>query len=111
MKTVRARPMCRVIVTSVPVISFTLALARSSASGARRRVRDDGRGISAADAERVFEPFFTTKGDLGTGLGLPVVRDIVRSLSGTITMESVVGEGTTVTMVLPRFLGEGNSEL
>ena len=75
------------------------------------RVRDDGRGISAADAERVFEPFFTTKGDLGTGLGLPVVRDIVRSLSGTITMESVVGEGTTVTMVLPRFLGEGNSEL
>lgn len=70
---------------------------------------DDGRGIAQDKVERVFEPFFTTKGDLGTGLGLPVVRDIVQALAGTITLQSDEGLGTTVTVKLPRFLGDVES--
>ena len=70
---------------------------------------DDGRGIASDKVERVFEPFFTTKGDLGTGLGLPVVRDIVQALAGTISLQSDEGLGTTVTVKLPRFLGDVES--
>ncbi len=66
-------------------------------------VKDDGRGIPPDKVERVFEPFYTTKGSLGTGLGLPVVRDIARSLGGEIMLSSTVNEGTTVTVTLPKF--------
>ena len=66
-------------------------------------VRDDGRGIAEDKIERVFEPFYTTKGSLGTGLGLPVVRDIARTLGGEVKLESALGTGTTVTVTLPRF--------
>jgi signal transduction histidine kinase len=51
----------------------------------------------------VFEPFFTTKGSRGTGLGLPVVRDLVRGLGGDLTIVSVpVIAGTCVRVGLPR---------
>jgi signal transduction histidine kinase len=67
------------------------------------RVRDTGAGISAEDMPRIFEPFFTTKSaDRGTGLGLPVVRDIVTSYGGTLAVDSEVGKGTTFTFELPR---------
>ena len=68
-------------------------------------VKDDGRGIPADKVERVFEPFYTTKGALGTGLGLPVVRDIARTLGGEMKLESTVGRGTTVTVTLPKYRG------
>ena len=68
-------------------------------------VKDDGRGIPEDKVERVFEPFYTTKGTLGTGLGLPVVRDIARTLGGEIKLSSVVDSGTTVTVTLPKFRG------
>ena len=68
-------------------------------------VKDDGRGISQENVDRVFDPFYTTKGSLGTGLGLPVVRDIARSLGGEIMLSSVVDKGTTVTVALPKFRG------
>jgi signal transduction histidine kinase len=51
----------------------------------------------------VFEPFFTTKSpDKGTGLGLPVAREIVASYGGTLSVVSRVGSGTTFTFDLPR---------
>lgn len=66
-------------------------------------VRDTGAGIDDELRARVFEPFFTTKGSAGTGLGLPVVHDIVRSLKGRVTMESNEPRGTVVTVWVPRY--------
>lgn len=70
-------------------------------------VADDGSGMSADVAERVFEPFFTTKETgKGTGLGLTQIFGLVRQLGGEIDIVSAVGEGTTVTLYLPRDLSE-----
>jgi len=63
-------------------------------------VRDSGCGMSQADVKRVFEPFFTTKQG-GTGLGLATVYRIVETHGGRISVASVQGEGTTVTLYLP----------
>jgi signal transduction histidine kinase len=66
------------------------------------RVIDTGGGMAPEVVVRAFEPFFTTKptGE-GTGLGLATVYGIVQQSGGTVTIDSAVGEGTTVTVVLP----------
>jgi len=64
-------------------------------------VKDTGVGIADDQLEKIFEPFYTTKGDLGTGLGLPVVREIVTSYGGDLKVDSAVGTGTTFTFDLP----------
>jgi signal transduction histidine kinase/ActR/RegA family two-component response regulator len=65
-------------------------------------VSDTGRGISEADQKRLFEPFFTTKPlDQGTGLGLFVSLGIISSFQGEIEVESRLGAGTTVRVLLP----------
>ncbi len=66
-------------------------------------VADTGCGMNADLLERVFEPFFTTKpAGKGTGLGLSQVFAFVRQADGQVGLESVVGQGTVVTMYLPR---------
>jgi two-component system, cell cycle sensor histidine kinase and response regulator CckA len=66
-------------------------------------ISDTGTGIPANVLPRIFEPFFTTKPHgLGTGLGLSICHGIVHSLGGTMEVESVVGEGTTFRVTLPR---------
>ena len=66
-------------------------------------VADDGRGMTPEVKSHIFEPFFTTKPDgRGTGLGLSIVQGIVGRHAGTISVDSVPGEGTTFTVVLPR---------
>lgn len=69
-------------------------------------VQDDGLGIPEAMRERIFEPLFTTKeAGRGTGLGLPIVRDIVTSnFAGTLEFSSQVGQGTTFRVILPKKL-------
>jgi PAS domain S-box-containing protein len=69
-------------------------------------VCDTGTGMSADVLTHIFEPFFTTKEiGKGSGLGLPQVYGFTQQSGGTITVTSVVGEGTTVTMLLPRTAG------
>jgi nitrogen fixation/metabolism regulation signal transduction histidine kinase len=66
----------------------------------RLAVADNGRGIPADDLPHVFEPHFSTTTS-GTGLGLAICRRLVESWGGTIAIESELGRGTTVTMLLP----------
>ena len=61
---------------------------------------DTGSGMSAENLSRVFEPYFTTKPS-GTGLGLLIVRRIVREHGGELSIESNEGEGLTLTIRLP----------
>jgi two-component system, sporulation sensor kinase E len=64
------------------------------------RFTDTGGGISAENLSRVFEPYFTTKTS-GTGLGLLIVRRIVREHGGELSIESSEGKGLTLAIRLP----------
>jgi two-component system sensor histidine kinase RegB len=65
-------------------------------------IRDDGQGIASEQLPRVGEPFFTTKAPgRGMGLGVFLARLLATELGGTLTLTSVEGAGTTVTMRLP----------
>jgi two-component system sensor histidine kinase HydH len=63
-------------------------------------IRDEGTGIAPEHLETIFEPFFTTK-ESGTGLGLPLVHQMVVEHGGEITVESELGRGTTFRVSLP----------
>lgn len=83
-----------------------LELRPSGGGGAVFHVRDTGPGIRPEHLERIFEPFWqvdttqrATNG--GTGLGLSVVRRLVRLLGGDVTVESEVGRGSTFSVRLP----------
>ena len=62
-------------------------------------LHDNGPGIPEEIRDKIFVPNFTTKSS-GSGLGLALSRKIVESLGGTISFESVIGEGTTFTVSL-----------
>lgn len=66
-------------------------------------VKDNAPGIPADVLPRIFEPLFTTKrGRQGTGLGLPICKEIVESVGGALSVSSTVGVGTVVEVRLPR---------
>ena len=68
----------------------------------RVAVQDTGVGIPPELQERVFDPFFTTKAEpTAIGLGLSVAHRLVENHHGQLRLESVVGKGTTVTLILP----------
>ncbi|AEO49576.1 PAS/PAC sensor hybrid histidine kinase [Rhodospirillum rubrum F11] len=70
------------------------------------RVTDTGKGMEAGVLARVFDPFFTTKDvGQGTGLGLSQAYGFIKQSGGHIGIESEPGQGTTVTILLPRLEG------
>jgi signal transduction histidine kinase len=87
----------------------------SDASHVQVVFTDSGGGISPENITRIFEPYFTTKSG-GNGLGLLIVRRIVRAHGGEVILESSPGRGLTVRILLPRadqrvrFLEQGTVE-
>ena len=67
------------------------------------KIKDNGSGIPKEIVDKIFQPFFTTKpSGQGTGLGLSMSYDIVRSHGGDLKVESQEGEGTTFTISIPK---------
>ncbi len=66
------------------------------------QVRDAGKGISPEVLSRVFEPFFTSGKRNGTGLGMAICKNIIERHRGEIHLTSEVGEGTIVSIWLPK---------
>ncbi len=65
-------------------------------------ISDTGPGIAPGIRHRIFDPFFTTKAEgKGTGLGLPIVKQIIDQHNGVVGLSSEAGEGTTVAIRLP----------
>jgi signal transduction histidine kinase len=62
-------------------------------------IADRGVGIPPEDLPRVFDPYFTTKRG-GTGLGLPIAKNIIDALGGTISIASSPGSGTHIRIEL-----------
>lgn len=89
----------------------SIAAGRAAPSHLRITVADTGSGIAPDDLERVFERFYRAdasraRSSGGFGLGLAIARDLVEAMSGTITADSVVGEGSSFHVVLPVATGD-----
>jgi two-component system sensor histidine kinase HydH len=82
---------------SAPLITLR---SRATADRLRIIVADCGAGISGQDLAQMFDPYFTTKRG-GTGLGLPIAKNIVEGLGGTIAVTSTPDMGTEILIDLP----------
>ena len=116
--TVRSRPQAKVCPPQIQQVLLNLIINARQAMGAQGPGRllvnvgtdstGSGPGMEPAVLKRIFEPFFTTKppGDEsglgGTGLGLPVCRDIIEAHQGRLRVESKPGQGATFTLRFPR---------
>jgi CheY-like chemotaxis protein len=87
----------RIDVTKPPKSDDDLRLG----SYAEVALEDTGTGMPPEVAAKVFEPFFTTKGGRGTGLGLAMVYGFAKQSGGGVMIESTVGKGTRVSILLP----------
>ncbi len=80
----------------------------SDGASVRTDVRDTGIGIPAGQLEAIFVPFVQLEAsghrgdDRGVGLGLAISRQLARAMRGDVTVESIVGGGSTFTLRLPR---------
>ena len=75
---------------------------RATAGPVEISISDSGVGIGPGDLNKIFDPFYTTKTqDKGTGLGLAVSLQLIRSMGGNIRVESRPGEGSVFTISLP----------
>jgi two-component system NtrC family sensor kinase len=89
-------------IDAMPQGGTLLLRAGNEGAGVRVEVCDTGVGIPQENLARIFDPFFTTKEvGQGTGLGLAVCYGIVTEHGGRVAVDSVVGRGTTFTLVLP----------
>jgi len=81
--------------------SITLECSKTSAEEIQIYVIDTGYGISPEELPLVFERFSRSPESKGTGLGLPITKKLVEAHAGTISITSVLGEGTSVEIRLP----------
>jgi signal transduction histidine kinase len=65
-------------------------------------IQDEGTGIAPQVLPHIFESFYSTKGSKGNGLGLAISKEIVERHGGKIEVESIVGQGTTFKVLLPK---------
>lgn len=91
LSTARRGPPAGAVLRHVPSPGLLLEIA----------VGDSGQGIAADILPRIFDLQYTTKGELGTGLGLPQVDELVRDAGGCLAIETSPGNGTTVRLWLP----------
>jgi signal transduction histidine kinase len=78
----------------------------ADADRVRITITDRGPGIGSADLTQIFDPYFTTKRG-GTGLGLPIAKNIVEGLGGTIAVSSAPGAGTRFVIEFPSDSAQG----
>jgi signal transduction histidine kinase len=78
--------------------------ATAAGNGVTITITDRGAGVAPADVAHIFDPYFTTKRG-GTGLGLPIAKNIVEGLGGSIAVSSVMGHGTKIRIDLPSASG------
>lgn len=76
------------------------SLSEMNQAGISLVIRDSGCGISYCEREKIFEPFYTTR-EMGTGLGLSVVKRLIENYGGGIDIFSIHGQGTTCTIWFP----------
>ncbi len=88
---------------AVPIVSLST---RRQPNVVTIGVLDNGGGIDRMDLPRVFDPYFTTKRG-GTGLGLPIAKNIVEGLGGTIAVTSRLGTGTEIRIEFPLSFADG----
>jgi two-component system, NtrC family, sensor kinase len=87
---------------AMPKGGWLTVVTRADGAGAAIEVADTGSGIPEDQLSRIYDPFFSTKEiGKGTGLGLSITYGIVQEHNGTITCDSVVGQGTRFTLTLP----------
>ena len=94
-------------------IKYTSSGGQITLTAARRdgrvvfSVRDTGQGIDEIDRERIFEKFARSASDAeGTGLGLPLARQLVELHGGTLSVQSTLGEGSTFTFDIPTTMAD-----
>jgi two-component system, OmpR family, sensor kinase len=90
-----------------PAEGSVFALTERSGDTVTVQVSDTGQGIPEADLPRIFDRFFRTEasraaGESGFGLGLAIAKSIVDTMGGEIEVSSIIGQGTTFTVTLPR---------
>jgi hypothetical protein len=75
-------------------------------NGVGIRIADSGHGMCRETLSQICDPFFTTRGLNATGLGLSITHSIIQRHGGNLSIQSAVGRGTTVTIVLPAAGGD-----
>jgi signal transduction histidine kinase len=108
-RTALSQAVCNLITNSIKYSNGSESVYVSASNGGgsvKLTVQDRGLGISKGDLRKIFEPFYRSKAVVdaqihGNGLGLSLVRDIVRAHNGRVYAESELGKGSTFTVELP----------